>query len=127
MLFKYLKNIFWGGFLLLTLWSIVATSVGKDSISYSRLNVTSDCVTPTLNRTVTTSSNQVSSPAGVSYMDFGFPLATVNLKEDVSGVVNSKSRVCQNTYGSTDDSADAWAYSCYDDGTYACTILLEKI
>lgn len=127
MLFKYLKNIFWGGFLLLTLWSIIATSVGKDSISYSRLNVTSDCVTPTLNRAVTTSSNQVSSPAGVSYTDFGFPLATVNLKEDVSGVVNAKNRVCQNTYGSTDHSADAWAYTCYDEGTYVCTILLEKL
>jgi hypothetical protein len=127
MLFKYLKNALWAAFLGMTVWSILATSVAKDNITYGSLNVTSDCVSPTLSRTVTVSSNQVTSPAGVSYTDFGFPQASVSLKNDVVGVVNSKNRVCQNTYGSTDTSADAWAYTCYDDGTYTCTILIEEL
>src|ERR1035437_4359048 len=107
--FRLIKNLFAGAFFLICLWSILATSQLENSITKSGLQVTSDCVSPVLDRSVTTVGGQIVSPAGLSYTDFGFPAATVNLNTDVIGTVNGLTRTCTQTYGNSMSSSQ-WIF-----------------
>ncbi|MEM7646057.1 MAG: hypothetical protein AAF203_04035 [Pseudomonadota bacterium] len=106
---------------------LVATSSLATSGSYY---VSSDCVSPIENRVrVFTSSGEITDPPGTTFQDFGLP-TTVLTVGGVEGVVGSVSRRCENTYGVDTDSIDdeeTLVFSCYDDGAYSCSVVLEEI
>jgi hypothetical protein len=126
----YFKNFFAGCFLLFTLVSVLATSYprGGDRPSSGQHYIISDCVTPTRDGTVVISGSAIVSPGGVSFTDFGFPVAT--LEQTVSGTVGSATRECTVTYGEGGDfgkskTKDRWLYSCFDNGKFKCSIYIE--
>jgi hypothetical protein len=112
------------GFMLFTAWSILATSKSTYDFLYGTYTLTSDCVQPTLEMRVTTSAGQISDPPATSFTDFGFPNATVTLGSDVNGTVGGRARTCTMTYGDPSGTSN-FIYSCFDDGTFACTILIH--
>lgn len=124
MVFRSLKNLFAGGFLLLCLWSILATSRVDKSLEHGTFKVISDCIIPTLEQSVEVWDGAVISPSGVSFTTFGFPNLTVELGKDNSGTFSGFNRNCTMTYGSVHN-GKSWLYSCYDDGAYTCTISLS--
>ncbi|MGE0527609.1 MAG: hypothetical protein AB7G93_05905 [Bdellovibrionales bacterium] len=119
-----LRDMVSAGALLGTLWAVLATSMPRSSITEGNYYVVSDCVVPTQELAVTTSAGQIVSPA-ITYSALGFPGNTVTLGNDVSGTINGRPRTCYHTYGSTEDRAQAWVFSCFDDGTYTCSILIK--
>lgn len=109
--------------LLGTLWAVIATSDGRNSVLGGVFFVSSNCVDPVREGAVTVSNNQVIGGAATSFLDFGFPSATVQRGSNVTGIVNGVERVCAPTYTDRDNSA--YIYSCADNGTQFCTILLQ--
>lgn len=110
--------------LVFTAWACLATSILGDSINDGAIYVNSDCTSPASEMSVTVSGGQIIAPGGVSYTDFGFPQSTVTLNAPVSGVVGSATRVCDDTYTDSDDVHHI--FTCKDDGSYACTILITE-
>ena len=116
------RNWFALAFLLFSAWSVIATSVQRSTFNSGSFYIISDCVTPTLEATITVSSDQIATPPATSFTDFGFPQASVRIGETVSGGV----RVCHPTYGDDAENADDWIFSCYDSGAYTCSILIKE-
>lgn len=111
--------------LLFTCWVLIATSTLSDSIEGS-MTLTSDCVLPVLEQTVTATNGVITAPGGVNFTDFGFPLNTVTLGQANSGPVSTFQRECKPTYGDERFNNDEWIWSCFDDGEYTCSIFLRK-
>lgn len=121
-----LKNCAAAGFLGFTVFSILATSVARDGDAPYSGNqyIMSDCVTPTRDANITIIGGSISSPGGLTFLDFGFP-STV-LKQTVSGVVGLVNRECTVTYGEDghNNVENRWLYSCFDNGVYKCSIYI---
>lgn len=127
MYFRLIKNLIAGLFLLFTVFSILATSSLKrdqypDAGSHY---IISDCVTPTVDATIVISNGTITSPGGASFTDYGFPTAT--LAQTVSGTVSGATRECTVTYGEDGDNnvENRWLYSCFDNGTFKCSIFIR--
>lgn len=114
-------------FLVATFFVSAATSV-SGGLSSGTFLVSSDCTTPAQEQTVSVLFNEIVSPSGVSFLDFGFPQAQVNEDEtDMVGVVGTETRTCRKTFGEliSDSSPDA-VYTCFERNTYRCTILIKQ-
>jgi hypothetical protein len=111
--------------LLATLWAVLATSTPRDSFRYGTYHVTSDCVSPMIEEDIEVDNMEIISPPGRTFGDFGFPQNQIALDATISGEMNGVSRSCTRTYGSVDDDHSEYVYNCFDDGTLACTILIE--
>ena len=120
------KNALATVLLLTTLVAVVATSTQQDFNGSGTFEIQSDCVTPARSETITVSAGAVTAPGATSYTDFGFPQTTVSFSTEQSGPVGASLRVCTPTYGSTDQDAEAWIFSCADNGTPRCSILITK-
>jgi hypothetical protein len=126
MVFKALQNIVAGAFMIVCLWSIVATSQSQKSIDKGDFYVISDCVTPTLESQVGTIGGQIVTPIGQSYTDYGFPQTNVNLQSPITGTVLGKMRSCYLTYGDKSN-GETWIYSCFDNNTFTCSVMIKPL
>jgi hypothetical protein len=112
--------------LVITAWASLATSQRSPSIDNSTLYVISDCVTPTFEQTVRSSGGVLVS--GVDYTQIGFPNSTVHLGQDNNGLYNNGttnvSRSCVQTYGDNSAGDGRFIYSCFDNGDYACSVVI---
>lgn len=122
------KRIATAAFFAFTLFSIVATSKSDGSPAFGTYRVQSDCVSPVKDQVVSVSGSSITT-GGVSFTDFGFPSAT--LANPVTGTVGAVSRSCKVTYGNYDvtnlfGDTKYNIYSCFDNGSFACTILFEE-
>ena len=124
---NWCKNILAAAFLGFTLFSVLATSQLRDDDkpASGQNYVISDCVTPVLENVVTIANNVVVAPGGVSFTDFGFPSATI--AQTMTGTVGAVQRECTVTYGEggLNGVKNRWVYSCFDNGTFKCTIYIE--
>lgn len=121
---KYFPIIF---ALLTAAWTGLGCTKSASNIDNSNLHIISDCVTPSVERDVQTSFGTIIA-GGMDFTQFGFPQSTVHLGVDNSGPYNNGfttvSRTCKNTYG--DPAYDKFIFSCIDDGSYACSIVIIK-
>lgn len=122
-------NSFWVILLLSTAWSILATSGPWNDLEYGSYHEASDCVQPPLEHDVVLSAGQITLPGGVSHTDFGFPNATVQQGQVNAGTVGSVYRECRTTYSSGESPTDddnSFVFSCFDNGTYSCSIVFVR-
>jgi len=119
------KNAFSILALLGTLWAVLATSSPRDSFTYGSYHVISDCVSPVLEADVEVTDLQITSPAGLSFTDFGFPQNQISPDADMKGEVNGVPRHCRRTYGDTDRESSEWIFTCYDNDEAACSIFMK--
>jgi hypothetical protein len=112
--------------LLFTLGGVVATSQSTNTVEGNTFRVVSDCAGALQEIDVTTSAYTVISPGGVSWSSLGFPLSTVDMVNDVNGTYGAATRSCTITYGRGAVDADEIVYSCFDNGSYACSILINQ-
>ena len=115
-------NVFSFCCLLATLWVILATSQLNSSKQNGFVTVQSDCVVPTLTKSVSVTSGKITT-SGVSYTDFGFPVETI-VGDSVVGTVDESERLCSLSYGGRGDDDIEWVYSCFDNGAFVCNILI---
>ncbi len=112
--------------LLSTLWAVIATSTPRSDLNSGAFYIISDCVTPNKEAIITVVSDQISTPGATSFTDFGFPNAAVRLGQETTGTVGAVSRTCFPSYGDTDESSDAWIFSCFDNGAASCTVMIRE-
>lgn len=112
--------------LISTLWAVIATSSPRSDLNTGSFYIISDCVTPNREAIITVTSDQIATPGATSFTDFGFPTATVRLGQETSGTVGAVSRTCFPTYGDTDENAEAWIFSCFDNGAASCTVMIRE-
>ncbi len=120
------KNLLLVGFLLFTLFSVVATSDGSGTPWSGTYRVVSDCVTPVRDQVVSVSGATITT-GGVGFTDFGFPSNTIT--SDMTGTVGAATRRCQITYNDPDKlnlGTHPTIYSCFDDGSFKCSIFLKE-
>ena len=130
MLSKFFSSRFYTTFcLVFALLVSLATSSPVSKLLSGDFVVSSDCVTPAIDGLAITVSNfQILEPSGTSYLDLGFPTATVGDGNPIEGTVNGKNRLCKQTYGDEDLSeASSLIFSCFDDSNFACSILFNEI
>lgn len=127
---RFFKHFLSAVFLLFTLVSVLATSSPRDDDHPKSGShyIISDCVSPTIDATIVISNSAIISPGGMSFTDFGFPVAT--LAQTVSGTVGGATRECTVTYGESGGSWDSntkdrWLFSCFDNGRFKCSIFIE--
>ncbi len=111
--------------LVLTSWALLATSVASETTTGS-FTVTSDCVIPTLAKEVNAVNGTITSPSGVNWTDFGFPQNTVYIGQESNGTVSGEYRSCRPTYGDKESTINKWLWSCFDNGAYTCSIMVEE-
>jgi len=121
------KNLIALAMMFVTAFFSMATSYKKDAASPTAGNyyVISDCTTPAFESVVTVSNSTVIAPAGVSFIDFGFPSATIS--QSVTGMVLGVMRECTVTYGEDGSNYvnDRWLYSCFEAGKFKCSIYAQ--
>lgn len=120
------KNYFAVTALLFTLWGVIATSQSTDTVQGSNFTVVTDCAGGVQEVAVSTSAYSIVAPGGVSWSSLGFPLSTVDMVSDVNGTYGAATRSCTITYGRGAVDADEIVYSCSDNGSYACSILIRE-
>ena len=116
------KKVFSAFCLIVTAWACLATSVARESVDSGSFYINSDCTTPPSEMAIAVTANQITAPGGVNYTNFGFPQNIVALGTPVVGIVGLATRECVDTYSTTD--GDRYIFTCKDNGTYACTIML---
>lgn len=121
---------FKGTLAILILALSACSSSSTNSIDNATLEVVSDCVTPAVDVTIRTSNG--TSISGTGFGQLGFPVATIHLGQDNSGLYNNGlanvTRVCRQTYGAIDTNQNnKYIFSCFDDGAYACSITLISL
>lgn len=124
---KYIESLFTLVFLLITFVALAATSTGNHYLQDGLYRISSDCVDPVVDQSeVTVTDYVVTSPASVSFTDFGFPVADLTDRDSLVGAVGTVSRTCTLSYGGTFNNYEAFVFTCKDDGEYSCTIVLEE-
>lgn len=122
----FFKNLLTVAFLIFTLFSVVATSDGSGTPWAGTYRVVSDCVTPVRDQSVSVSAATITT-GGVGFTDFGFPANTIT--SDMTGTVGGASRNCKITYNDPDKlnwGSHPTIYSCFDDGSFKCSIYLKE-
>lgn len=115
--------------LLIAGWAFAATSklTSDGVISFGTYVLSSDCVSPALSDLVIeVSGEEVISPDGDSFTDYGFPTSTVSVTNDNTGPVGSVQRRCTTSYGSDELDDSVWIFSCFDDEAYSCSIVMRE-
>ena len=113
--------------LLLTAYFSLATSSRSEDRNPTdgTIYVISDCTTPQTEAVVTISNSTIVAPAGTSFLDFGFPAAT--LTQSMTGFVGGVLRECTVTYGESGSNNvdNRWLYSCFEADRYRCSIFTK--
>ena len=111
--------------LILTLWTVLATSILKDSLRFSSVYVQSDCVEPFAEAQLSINDYEIVEPVGLDFTDFGLPQPELSDAEVISGTFNGVERSCRKTLDDTD--IGAWLYTCWDDGAFACNVYFNSL
>ena len=113
--------------LILTAYFSLATSSKKEDAApvTGRYYILSDCVSPAVDNTVMVTNSIITAPPGISFIDFGFPTATIG--PTVNGLVGALNRECTVTYGEngSNNVDNRWLYSCFDAGKFKCSIYVQ--
>ena len=124
-----LKQVFSLAFLGFTAYACLATSQSNTlgPTVQGSFYIVSDCVKPTLEGNIAVANSTIVTPAGQSFLDYGFPQPSITFLAPVNGVLNGLNRSCYVTYGQTDSNraSSRWIFSCFDNGNYACSIYME--
>lgn len=123
----HFKNLLTIASLISTAYFSLATSSRPDDRAPTNgsIYVISDCTVPTTEAVVYVSNSTVIAPGGTSFVDFGFPAAT--LTQSMTGYVNGVMRECTVTYGEDgyNNADNRWLYSCFEGGRYRCSIFTK--
>lgn len=123
---KEYKNFFTLLILFATTCVTIATSTPHMSFVSGSFYIISDCIAGNLESTVDVSNYQIINPSGMSFLDFGFPVATITPDNEMIGPIGSVTRVCKKTFGGDSANDEDMIFTCYDNNQYACSILIQK-
>jgi hypothetical protein len=112
--------------LVITFLLSAATSIPHENFNSGTLNVSSDCVSGNLEETVDVSNYTIINPSNLSFLDFGFPVAKISPDNEMSGTVNGALRVCKRILGGKLQDKEM-VFSCEDNGTYFCSIVIQAL
>lgn len=123
------KNLMATVALLATLVGVLATSRRDETIGGSSFYILSDCGNAVQEANVLTNGfppHVISS--GAQWDTFGFPTGVqLDFVNEVSGVATGGvNRSCAVTYGGQRENADEIIYSCFDNGSFSCSILIRE-
>jgi hypothetical protein len=97
----------------------------KSTTTISTYGAATDCANANQNNvSIVVTNNAISSPAGISFMNFGLPakVISINTLEPVSAqITNGPVRSCTAST-STNNGATMYVYTCTDNSVYACTV-----
>jgi len=120
-----IKEVFSILILVLTFFVSAATSYDHVSLTSGKVYIISDCVSGNLEALVNVSNYQIDDSSGLTFLDFGFPLTTVNPDGENTGLVGGSLRTCKKSFGGNATDKDL-IFACHDNGDYACSILIQK-
>lgn len=109
----------------------VATSVKDPNATYTiphSYSYTSNCSNATTTTgQISTYGDAIDTPAGLTFLNLGFPVANMTVGQNVSGdIAPALNRVCNNTDSSISGVTTS-TYDCTDNGAASCVITLTHL